>query len=135
VVDAAPLVALLREEPNAGRIVQEIGDADASVSTVTLAEVVDVLERVHGWPSGQVAEVVNGVLRVAVTFVPPTPEIAARAGLLRASHYRRRANDVSLGDCFVLATASGGETIVTSDRAVARTARAEGIDVALVSRS
>lgn len=113
-------------------IVAAIGDADASVSTVTLAEAADVLERVHGWPSGLVAEAITGVVGVAVAFVPPTPEIAARAGSLRAKHYRRRANDLSLGDCFVLATASPGERVVTSDRALARTARSEGIEVTLV---
>ncbi len=132
VVDAAPLIALLREEPNVDRVVQAIGDAGAFVSTVTLAEAADVLERVHGWPSGVVSEAVSGLLGVAVAFVPPTPEIAARAGSIRARHYRRRANDISLGDCFVLATASHGETVVTSDRALARSARAEGIEVALV---
>jgi uncharacterized protein with PIN domain len=132
VLDAAPLIALLREEPNADRIVSAIGDASASVSTVTLAEIADVLERVHGWSSSVIEDTVTGVLAVAVELVAPSPELAARAGALRARHYRRRANDVSLGDCFVLATASDGRTIVTSDRALARTARREGITVELV---
>jgi uncharacterized protein with PIN domain len=133
VLDAAPLIALLREEPNADRIVAAIGDASVSVSTVTLAEIADVLERVHGRPSRAILEIVQGVLSVAVELVPPTPELAVRAGSLRARRYRRRANDVSLGDCFVLATAAGGQTIVTSDRFLARTARQEGIDVELVA--
>jgi predicted nucleic acid-binding protein len=132
VLDAAPLIALLREEPNADRIVSAIGDASATVSTVTLAEIADVLERVYGVSSSAIADTVEGVLAVAMEFVPPSPELAARAGSLRARHYRRRGNDVSLGDCFVLATASNGETIVTSDRALARTAGVEGIDVELV---
>ena len=131
-LDAAPLIALLREEPNADRIAAAIGDASTAVSTVTLAEITDVLERVHGWSSSAIAEAVQGVLAVAVEFVAPSPESAVRAGTLRARHYRRRANDVSLGDCFVLATATEGQTIVTSDRALARTARAEGIEVELV---
>ncbi len=132
VLDAAPLIALLREESNAARIAEVVGDAHTSVSTVTLAETTDVLERVHGWSAGAIADTVRGVLDVAVELVPPTPEIAVRAGSLRARHYRRRANDVSLGDCFVLATASGGHTVVTSDRALARTARLEGIVVEVV---
>jgi predicted nucleic acid-binding protein len=123
---------LFRDEPNVDRIVEAIGDSGACVSTVTLAEATDVLERVHGWPPGVVIATATGVLGVAVELVPPTPMIAARAGSLRARHYRRRANDISLGDCFVLATASHGETIVTSDRALARTARTEGIGVAFV---
>jgi hypothetical protein len=52
-----------------------------------------------------------------VEFVAPSPELAVRAGSL----------------CFVLATATEGQTIVTSDRALARTARAEGIEVELVA--
>ena len=104
------------------------------MSTVTVAEVTDVLERVYGVSSEAVAGTVHGVLGVAVEFVPPTAELAARAGSIRARHYRRRANDVSLGDCFVLATASDGRTVVTSDRALARTGRSEGIAVELVSQ-
>jgi len=126
---------VLRNEPNADRIIEAIGDASASVSTVTLAEAVDVLERVHRWPSGAVARAVTGFLGIAVMFVPPTAEIAVRAGAIRARHYRRRANAISLGDCFVLATAANGEILVTSDRDLARTARAEGIDVAFVPSS
>lgn len=133
VVDAAPLIAVLRDEPSADRVLEAIGDVGAAVSTVTLAEVTDVLERVHGWSSRAAAEAVTTMLAVAVAFVPPTAEVAARAGSLRARHYPRRANDLSLGDCFVLATASDGETIVTSDRALARTARLEGIEVAFVA--
>lgn len=132
VLDAAPLIALLRDEPHADRIVAAMGAATASVSTVTLAEITDVLERVHGWSAGVIEETVRGVLGVAVEYVAPTPEIAALAGSLRARHYRRRANDVSLGDCFVLATASADGTIVTSDRALVRTARDEGIEVVVV---
>jgi uncharacterized protein with PIN domain len=135
VLDAGPLIALLRDEPQADRIVAVVG-ADpppvSRVSTVTLAEISDVLERVHSWPAAAVAEAVGDILAVGVEYVPPTPELAARAGSLRARHYRRRANAISLGDCFVLATASDGGTVVTSDRALARTARAEGIDVVVV---
>ena len=134
-LDAAPLIAVLRDEPSAPDVVAAIGDAAVLVSTVTLAETTDVLERVHGWPATTIEETVESILGVAVEFVAPTPEIAARAGSLRARHYRRRANDVSLGDCFVVATAAAGETIVTSDRALARIARAEGVDVDSVQGS
>jgi uncharacterized protein with PIN domain len=132
VLDAAPLIALLRDEPHADRIVAAIGSTPTSVSTVTLAEVTDVLERVHGWSAGAIDETVQGVLAVAVEYVAPTPELAARAGSLHARHYRKRSNAVSLGDCFVLATASASDTILTSDRVLARTARREGIEVVLV---
>lgn len=134
-LDAGPLIALLRDEPQADRIIAVLDAEPASVSrvsTVTLAEISDVLERVHGWSAAVVAETVGHILGVGVEYVIPTPELAARAGSLRARHYRRRANAVSLGDCFVLATALDGGTIVTSDGVLARTARAEGIEVRLV---
>ena len=35
----------------------------------------------------------------------------------------------SLADCFVIAVAEPGDTVATSDRAVALVARAEGLDV------
>jgi uncharacterized protein with PIN domain len=132
VLDAAPLIAILRDEPHAEQVVAAIGSDPMSVSTVTLAEVADVLERVHGWSARVIHETVQGVLEVGVEHVPPTPELAVRAGSLRARHYRRRGNDVSLGDCFVLATASADGAIVTSDTALARTARGEGIEVVVV---
>lgn len=131
-LDAAPLIALLRDEPHATAIASAIGGDRVTLSTVTLAEVADVLERVHGWTNNLVDETVRGVLGVVVDFVEPTPEIATLAGSLRARHYRRRANAVSLGDCFVLATATPDGTIVTSDRSLARTARAQGIEVVAV---
>jgi len=132
VLDAAPLIAVLRDEPHADGVIAAIGQASVSVSTVTLAETVDVLERVHGWTPVALAETIEGVLGVVLDFVEPTAAIAARAGSLRARHHRRRANDVSLGDCFVVATAALGDTIVTSDRALERVARAEAVAVQLV---
>lgn len=132
VLDAAPLIAVLRNEPHADAVVAAIGNAPARISTVTLAEVGDVLERLHGWRPSAIAATFEGALGVAVDVVAPSVEVATRAGSLRARHYRRRANAVSLGDCFVLATAERGETVVTSDRGLARTARLEKIDVELV---
>jgi predicted nucleic acid-binding protein len=44
-------------------------------------------------------------------------------------HAIASAGQVSLADCFVIATAEPGDTIATSDSAVARVARAEGLDV------
>ena len=113
-LDAAPLIALLRDEPHADRIVAAIGDTPARVSSVTLAETADVLERVHGWRPGAIGATFEGALGIAVQVVAPSAEVAARAGSLRARHYRRRANAVSLGDCFVIATAQPSDTVVTS---------------------
>ncbi len=52
------------------------------------------------------------------------------AGELRARHYRRNGSDVSLGDCMALSTAiSLGDTLATSDAALAAAARREGVEV------
>ena len=68
---------------------------------------------------------VAGLLEV----VHATDEHAWRAADLRNRHYHARRRDLSLADCFLLATAEPGtDTIVTADRAVAEVARDEGID-------
>lgn len=129
VLDAGPLVAILRDEPYADRVAPLLADARGLLSTVTLAEVVDVLERVDGVSASDVEDELSSMLDIAVELVPPDPTVAIRAGSLRATYYRRRGNDVSLGDCFVVATARGDDRIATSDPALARMAEAEGFGV------
>jgi predicted nucleic acid-binding protein len=97
--------------------------------TVNAAETVDVLVRVHGWDAG---EVVTGVEQLVASVVEPVPaslDLATRAGELRARLYERRTHRLSIADCFVLATAEDGGTIVTTDGPLAAAARDEGVDV------
>lgn len=67
--------------------------------------------------------------------VEVTHDIAVRAADVRVRQYSRRDRDVSLADCIVIATAGPGEAVATSDRALARVARAEGLDVLALPNS
>jgi uncharacterized protein with PIN domain len=129
VLDAYPLVALLRDEPCAGEVMEILDSYVSVTSTVTLGELVDVLVRRYEEDVTGVEMVVASLLQESVAVEPPTVEAAVRAGLRRARWYRRRAREVSLGDTFVLAAARPGDAIATADPVLAEIARAEGVDV------
>lgn len=134
VLDAGPVIALLLDEPRADAVQSLLGSRDARMSTVNAAEVVDVLVRVRGGEPERVSARVDELLSV-VEPVTPSLDVAARAGELRARHFRRDRR-LSLADCFCLATAEAGDTIVTTDGPLASAARADGIEVELLdSRS
>ena len=129
-LDAGPVVSLLLDEPSAGEIADALRDAESlRISVVNVAEVVDVTRRVHGVAADEAAVAVSRFLNEVARPVPATREHATRAADLRARHYHRRNRDLSLADCFVIAAAEPGDTVATSDRAVAHVARAEGLDV------
>lgn len=58
-----------------------------------------------------------------------TAEIAAS---IRATHYHRRERRISLADCFLLASASKEDTVVTDDAAVIDTAGKLGIETVAI---
>ena len=97
--------------------------------TINAAETVDVLVRVHGWGSDDVVSGVEDLLSGVVEPVLPSVDLSARAGELRAQLFDRQSRRLSLADCFVLATAEGGDRVITGDRTLADAARASGLDV------
>lgn len=130
VVDAGPVVSLLLDDPAAAAVAAALtGKKPARISAVTVAEVLDVLIRVHAVPADDAVESVGRLLDEVAAPVPVTRRDAERAGVLRARHYHRRDRDVSLADCFVVAITGGSDAVATADTAVARVARAEGVDV------
>jgi uncharacterized protein with PIN domain len=130
VLDAGPVVDLLLGEPSAGEIASALGHAESlRISVVNVAEVIDVTRRVHGASAELAAMAVDRFLDEVARPVAATREHAARAADIRVRHYHRRDRDLSLADCFVIAAAEPGDTVATSDRAVAHVARAEGLDV------
>jgi uncharacterized protein with PIN domain len=136
VVDAGPVVSLLLGDRAADEVVERLANEDRlRISVVNVAEVIDVLRRVHRVAGDDVAAQVGRLLEEAVEPVAVTRALAERAGDVRSRHYHHRHNDISLADCFAIATADPGETIATSDRAVARIARAEGIPVLALPNS
>ena len=124
------MIDLLLDEPSAVEIATAIRDAKSlRISVVNVAEVIDVTRRVHGVSAEDALSAVNRFLDEVARPVVVTREQAERAADIRARYYHRRDRDVSLADCFVVAAAEPGDTVATSDRAVAHVARAEGLDV------
>ncbi len=105
-------------------------DQSLRISAANLAEVVDRLVRVHGFPLRNVVRQVDLIRAGGLDLVVVDEAIGQRAGDLRAVHYHRERSAVSLADCLALATAeSVGEALATPDPALAAMARAEGIEV------
>lgn len=132
VLDANAVIAALRREPAAEQVEALFRAAGAApkLSAVNLAEVVDRLVRVWRQPFDDVLESVIWLGAGGLEVIDADFEVGALAGFLRARHYHRRDNDVSIADCFALATASVlEEGLATSDEAVARVARDENIEL------
>lgn len=136
VLDSGPVVSLLLDDAAAAEVADALrGVQGMRISVTNIAEVVDVLRRVHGVPVADAMLAVDRFLDDVARPIAATREQALRAGDVRARHYHRRDRDVSLADCFVIATAEPGDTVATSDRAVAHVARAEGIAVLALPNS
>lgn len=128
-VDAYPLVALLGDEPGAGEAAQILRRDDVAMTAVNLAEALDVLERRHGVAEPELRALIEPILSGRMQVLAVSEGMAWRAAALRTAHYRRREAALSLADCVLLAAAGPGDELATSDPAVARAARAEGVDV------
>lgn len=129
------MVSLLLDEHGADDIARELGSAESlTISVLTVAEVLDVLRRVHRVPVDEADDTIERFL-LGVDAVDVTREIAAGAADVRARHYHRRDRDVSLADCVAVATARPGDVIATSDGALARVGRADGFEVLALPNS
>jgi uncharacterized protein with PIN domain len=131
VLDASAAIALLLDEPGAAEVEARMRQHPTRMSTVNAAEVIDVLIRRHGGDPDRVVGRVHELVWTAVEPAPASLERAIRAGELRARYFPRDGR-LSLADCFCLASADAGESIVTTDGPLAAAARDEGIDVVLL---
>jgi len=129
VVDSQPLIALLLDEPAAAAVEGLLRAGGTRISTVSIAEVLDVLTRREGLPWDDVELVLAGLLSEALEPVAPDVAAAHRAADVRRRHFDRRTLRISLADCFVIATAQPGDRVATGDRVLLDVARAEGLDV------
>ena len=129
VVDSQPLIALLLDEPAAAAVEGLLRAGGTRISTVSIAEVLDVLTRREGLPWDDVELVLAGLLSDALEPVAPDVAAAHRAADVRRRHFDRRTLRISLADCFVIATAQPGDRVATGDRVLLDVARAEGLDV------
>ena len=129
VIDSQPLIALLLGEPAASDVERLLRNGGVRVSTVSVAEVLDVLTRRAGLPWDEVELVLAGLLAEALDPIAPDVHAAHRAADVRRRHFNRRTRRISLADCFVVATARHGDNVATGDRVLGEVARAEGLGV------
>jgi len=93
-------------------------------------ESLDVLFRGYGIPLLELRDAVDGLSAAGrIRILTPDVEAAWRAAALRQRYYAKRSSEVSLADCFLIASARAGDEIATADPALAAVARAESIAV------
>lgn len=128
VLDAFAVLALLKGEPAASRVLALIDAGGSTLTALGVAEVVDHLVRLVGVTDEDAA------LDLAqLGLADPerlSAELTLRAGLLRAHYYHRTDRAVSLADCVAVETArSLGFSLAASDPHLVDLCRDEGIAV------
>lgn len=124
VLDASALLALLRDEPGAGKVAKSI--ADSRMCSVNYAEVVS-----HFIHAGMPADEVEVMLKpLPMAIVDADRGLATIAGRLRATTAEA---GLSLGDRFCLALARrDGLTALTADKQWRIVADAVGVAVSVI---
>jgi uncharacterized protein with PIN domain len=128
-LDAYALVALIADEPAAPRVEELLRAGDCAVVVANLAEAVDICTRVHHLEPRLVQQALEPILGDALQVLVSTEAEAWRAAELRRAYYDRNTSALSMADCLLLAHATTGDPIATSDPPLAEAARREGIDV------
>ena len=126
------MIALLKAEPAANQVELLLRSGDARISTVNLAEVVDVLVRRDGFAHAEIRDLLDPLIATDLAVVAADVSTAWAAADVRARHYRRRGSALSMADCFAIATSSALGSLgrlATADAVLADVARTEGVDV------
>lgn len=131
VLDASALIALLLDQPACSQVSGLLRRRPPpSISAVNLAEVIDKLVRGEGHRLDDVNDSIDLLIVGGLEVEPFWLPNSRRAAVQRAIYYDRRTSSLSLADCACLATAIALKTdLATTDPALARAARAEGIEV------
>jgi len=127
-LDAYALIAFVGGEPVGADVGGLLRERSAGITTVNLAEAIDVLGRVHGAPIDRTRSIVDSLVGGPLTVIAFESRHAWRTASLRCAHYHRTKRSLSLADCALLAVAAEGHAIATADRDVVAVARAEGIE-------
>lgn len=128
-LDAYALVAFLADEPARGDV-EAILRGECVMSSVNVAESLDVLERVYGVEQDELRDRLDPLLSGVIALDEPSATDAWAAARLRAHYYERSTRALSLADCFLLALGARlGVPVATADPAVAATAREESIEL------
>jgi predicted nucleic acid-binding protein len=136
-LDAYALIALVADEPAAEEVVAILRGGQARVVVVNMAEAVDISRRAHGLSGEEVRAALEPLLlgRVLSPVVSNEPH-AWLAAEIRAQHYNRRAEALSIADCFLIAHAvTDGGPIATADEPLATVARGMDLGVTALADS
>jgi uncharacterized protein with PIN domain len=128
VFDAYAIVALLRGEAVAQEVkaLLDRQDDEAVISAANVAEVIDVLVRVHRRSAVEVGERMDWLTAGGLRTAGVDEAIGRRAGALHAAHYHRTRSPLSMADCIALATAVvRDDALATADDPLLAAARAE----------
>ncbi len=129
-IDASALIALLGDEPAAPGVEKLLRSKEqAAISSVNLAESIDVLQRRKSVHVDHLRIHLSPMLSKNLTVIDVNADHGWKAATVRAAHYHRKTCPLSLEDCFLLASATEGDSIATTDKHVAAVAKAEGIEV------
>jgi PIN domain nuclease of toxin-antitoxin system len=134
VLDAYALIALRLDEPAAEEVERILRGGDAAVTSVNYGEALDRLVRGRRIPEPRVRAGFEPLLdsslrRIAVGF--PLAESAAR---LRAKHYHRERQPLSLADYICIAAAGSDGAVATADETMLAVAEAEGVGTVPLDR-
>ncbi len=134
ILDSYAVLAYLNGEPAAGEVRELLDLADASLTALGVAEVLDHLVRIAG------ADEEEATLDLAqlglVDGIAVDPTIGAAAGRLRARHYHRTNCAVSLADCVAAEVArSRKQPLATSDAHLLDVCHGEGIRLEVLTSS
>jgi PIN domain nuclease of toxin-antitoxin system len=130
VFDASALLAALLDEPGRPEVERLLRSAEdpSIISAVTIAEVIDGLVRVGRRQARRVDDALDWLIAGGLIVAPVTESMGRLAGSIRASHYDRTRNPLSLADCVALATAASlDQALATSDGPQAATALSIGL--------
>ena len=133
VLDSYAVIALLRAEPAANEVSALIRQGGAQLTVLGVAEVVDHLVRLVGVVEDEAA---LDLAQLGLASPPPLePDVALKAGLLRARHYHRTNRSVSLADCVAAEIAKGAGPLATADPHLVDLCRDEGVEVTVLPDS
>lgn len=126
-LDSHALVALLGGEPAGDEVRELLRGGDVAMTSVNLAEAIDVLSRRHGIAIDRLEPVIEALFDDSIVTIDIANRHAWRAARIRGHHYHRSECPLSLADCLLLAAAGEGDSIATADSVALRVAKAEGI--------
>lgn len=129
-LDASALVAFLLDEPAAEEVEALLRGGAAAITSVGLAETLDVMVRVIGRELAEVESALLPLLRTSLGVVSIGEAEARRGATIRIAHYHRDSRPLAMADCLHLGAAVVHRaSVATSDEALAQTARAQSIEL------